>query len=159
MIIISINPNEDINELNINENNDIINELKKINNMDISLLYYWNYDDNYIIKCYGNYENDLFDVNNHILPINGISDILNELSNEIKLYGNIYMILYKNNIMVDYNISNYGCFYYMEDTNIINFSNMDYRQLNITKYTQLQELKLCLNCNKDNIFIISFKYN
>ena len=67
---------------------------QKLNNFLINthMLYWW-YLDEFKYEAYGNIEqNILLDINNHKLPKNGNSDILNECSDNIDIYGNIYII-------------------------------------------------------------------
>lgn len=65
-------------------------QLKKINNGNF--LYYWNNND-FKIYVYGFIESDdTYDINNHKLTKNGISEILENESNEIDIYGDIYIV-------------------------------------------------------------------
>ena len=130
MIIISISVDGNMNEIDLKNSNDILTELISINKLDLELLYNWNYDNN-IIRCYGNYQNTSYDLNNHKLPMNGISNILYESSNEIQLYGNIYILLLNNEKLQNYYISDYGNFHYITneldniDEEIIDTSNLE----------------------------------
>jgi hypothetical protein len=56
-----------------------------------NLLYLWEIDD-FKYEAYGSIESEDKDINIHKLPDNGISDFLEESSNQIDLYGNIYIV-------------------------------------------------------------------
>ena len=56
-----------------------------------NLLYWWEIDD-FKYEAYGSIESEDKDINIHKLPDNGISDFLEESSNQIDLYGNIYIV-------------------------------------------------------------------
>ena len=94
----------------------IKNDIKYFNliiNKDINiyLLYSWLFDgDKY--EAYGNIEQEeCIEKNNHKLPINGISDLLEDNSESIHIYGNIYIIKYNNNNIINLSTSDYGEFY------------------------------------------------
>lgn len=116
MKIISINIDNTIEEINI-KNNNIKNQLNNLTNTqgsnDIELLYNWNYN-NILIKCYGWIDGDESLINKHQLCKSGISDITDCVSENIKLYGNIYILAYNNNNkLIDFDISEYGEFYFL----------------------------------------------
>ena len=86
--ILKINPYGVIKEI------PIINDIKHFNilisrDINIYLLYWWLLDgDKY--EAYGNIEQEeCIEKNNHRLPINGLSDLLEENSDSIHIYGNI----------------------------------------------------------------------
>jgi len=98
MKIVKINIEGNMNEINI----DNIKILENVN-----VLYYWKQFD-IIIKCYGNYCNDDIIYNQHELPPGGISIDDNIESDEIKINSDIYICMFKNDILQDYTISQYG---------------------------------------------------
>ena len=69
----------------------IVDEIKTLDNSEnIDLIYYWNYSDD-VIECYGSMLNN-DSKNNHVLPCGGISNSFEENSEDITLYGNIYIL-------------------------------------------------------------------
>lgn len=107
MSIIRINTDNTMSELKSNKN--WINTIKKNSeNSDINLLYEWYIQNNSKLLLYGNIEGE--QINNHILPSNGISSIFSEMHNNI-LYDNIYIVKLKDNKLVKYTIQEYGEFY------------------------------------------------
>ena len=89
-----------------------INELK-VNNVE--RLYYCKYNDS-IIEIYGCLDSNNGILNTHKLPPNGMSNALDIESNNIEVYGNIYIIKLINNILHNYNIAEYGEFFsYLTD--------------------------------------------
>ncbi len=107
MIIIRINTDNTMSELKSNKN--WINTIKKdSNNSEINLLYEWFIENNSKLLLYGNLVGE--QINNHVLPSNGISSIISEINNNI-LYDNIYIVKLKDNKLVDYTIKEYGEFY------------------------------------------------
>ena len=90
----------------------IVDEIKTLDNSEnIDLIYYWNYSDD-IIECYGSMLNN-DSKNNHVLPCGGISNSFEENSEDITLYGNIYILCKRKKKYIDYHISDYGNFYYI----------------------------------------------
>jgi hypothetical protein len=94
----------------------IQNDIKQFNTLlsrdiNIHLLYWWLLDgDKY--EAYGNIEQEeCIEKNIHKLPINGLSDLLEENSNSIHIYGNIYIIKFNNNNIINITTSDYGEFY------------------------------------------------
>ncbi len=107
MIIIRINTDNTMSELKSNKN--WINTIKKdSNNSEINLLYEWFIENNSKLLLYGNLVGE--QINNHVLPSNGISSIISELNDNI-LYDNIYIVKLKENKLVNYSIREYGEFY------------------------------------------------
>jgi hypothetical protein len=94
----------------------IQNDIKYFNTLisrdiNIHLLYWWLLDGNKY-EAYGNIEQEeCIEKNNHMLPINGLSDLLEENSDSIHIYGNIYIIKFNNNNLININTSDYGEFY------------------------------------------------
>ena len=65
--------------------------LKTLDNSEnIDLIYYWNYSED-VIECYGSMLNNN-SKNNHVLPCGGISNSFEENSEDMTLYGNIYIL-------------------------------------------------------------------
>ena len=73
-------------------------------------MYKWKYN-NDIIEVYGSLDYNNGILNTHKLPPNGISNVLDIESNNIQIYGYIYVIKLVNNILCDYNIAEYGEFF------------------------------------------------
>ena len=90
----------------------IVDEIKTLDNSEnIDLIYYWNNSDD-IIECYGSMLNN-DSKNNHVLPCGGISNSFEENSEDMTLYGNIYILCKRKKKYIDYHISDYGNFYYI----------------------------------------------
>jgi hypothetical protein len=90
----------------------IVDEIKTLDNSEnIDLIYYWNYSDD-IIECYGSMLNN-DSKNNHVLPCGGISNSFEENSEDMTLYGNIYILCKRKKKYINYHISDYGNFYYI----------------------------------------------
>ena len=115
MKIIRININNEMTEMDINNNNNnnILEELNNIDTDEIEEICYWNQFD-IIIKCYGYYSNNniLHNNNNHDLPPGEISTNNIDISN-INIINNIYLVMFKNDLLHDYTISQYGELVYM----------------------------------------------
>ena len=115
MKIISISINNAMKEINI-KNTNINTQLNNLTNTqgngELELIYCWNYNNN-IIKCYSWIDGDESLINKHQLCKSGISEITDIVSENIKLYGNIYILSFNNNKLIDYNISEYGEFYFL----------------------------------------------
>jgi len=103
MKIVKINSDGLMDNIDVSNIDDIINP-------DIQPLYKWKYN-NCIIECYGCLNENKGIINIHKLPGNGISNILEIESNDLKLYGNIYIKKSYKNKLKDLNISEYGEFY------------------------------------------------
>ena len=116
-----------INIENKYDKTNICNYFKEINKNDnYQLIYFWPYND-YIIEVYGiiNDNNEL--LNKHKLPPHGISNIIDIESENIQLYGNIYICKYLNNKLNELNISEYGELYeyysyYLSDNDLMDES-------------------------------------
>ena len=106
MKVILIKVDSSMEEIDVDD----INKLST--NNDIKLLYYWNYN-NSVIKCYGYHINDNSIISNHKLPAGGISNVIDNDSYTYDIYGNIYIVCYQNNKMINYYISEYGNFHYI----------------------------------------------
>ena len=113
MKIVCIQVDNSMDEIEIDDDNILLN-LKKINDIEdnIELIYYWIYD-NCIIECYACLASDKNLKNMHKLPINGISDIIDEKSSDIQLYNNIYIACKKNKKYIDFHVHDYGNFFYI----------------------------------------------
>tara|TARA_B100000161_G_C33523643_1_gene402418 strand:- start:725 stop:1186 length:462 start_codon:yes stop_codon:yes gene_type:complete len=92
--------------------NNILKSLTKlaVNNDSISELYSWNYE-NITTKCYGSYDGDAGFENKHELPPNGVSTFLEEDSSEKLLFGDLFILRFKDNKLLNTSISDYGEFY------------------------------------------------
>ena len=102
-----------------------INTIKRDNsNNEINLLFEWYLSDDSKLLLYGNMEGS--QINNHVLPSNGISSIDINMSNNFTLYDNIYFAKLQDNKIVKYSIQEYGEFYSINyDTEEENSSNSD----------------------------------
>lgn len=95
--------------------------LKTILNKTNSHLLYWWQSGTQKIEAFGSIEqSNQNECNIHKLPVNGLSEILEENSNTIDVYGNLYIIKYINNKIVDLSKEEYLEFY--EITKICDFS-------------------------------------
>jgi hypothetical protein len=110
MLCVQILKDDRMKEIKIKGN--ILKSLNKIstNNDSISELYTWNYE-NITTKCYGCYDGETGFENKHELPPNGISVFLEEESSEKILFGDLFIIRFKDNELINTNISDYGEFY------------------------------------------------
>ena len=99
---------DDINT-NLNKKN-IITTLNKYNELDLKLVYKWNYDSSEI-HCFSCYEGEAGFENKHDLPPFGKSDFLESDSSEQLLFGNIFILKMINGKYVNFEISEYGEFY------------------------------------------------
>ena len=113
--IVRINIDDSMNDLELLiENRNVVNILNKNANKkgknNIRQLYSWT-KDNKIIKCYGWYDGNHDCVNKHELIPYGSSKFLEDDSSTILLYGDIYLLCYDNNKILDFNVSDYANFY------------------------------------------------
>mgnify|MGYP000725216852 CR=1 FL=1 len=70
-------------------------------------LYEWIHSSkNYV--CYGWFDGDAGFENKHELIPSGISSFLEEDSSEILLFGDIFMVCYQNEKLIDFSVSEYG---------------------------------------------------
>ena len=122
--IIKINIDNTMENININEKKILEEELMKNTNFkgyeNIKELYTWNKKK---IRAYGwisgsNYKNI------HKLPPCGITNN-SQLSNEIELYGNIFIVSFENNNIINYNISEYGELHYILTDDLKEYSNSE----------------------------------
>ena len=110
MLCVQIFKDDKMKEINIKGKN-ILKSLEKISTNDnISELYSWEYE-NVTTKCYGSYDGEAGFENKHELPPNGISTFLEENSSEKLLFGDLFIVRFKNDIPIDTSISDYGEFY------------------------------------------------
>ena len=114
-----------MDEITIKFNKNMIPLLKSISITqgfdEMKHLYSWNYDSD-IIKCYGWYGGENSFINPHKLPQGGNSDLFDEESSLIKLYGDIFIIRFKGVVPIDISISDYSIFY---SNNFEDFSDCD----------------------------------
>ena len=113
--VVRINIDGSMNDLELTiENRNVVNILNKNANKkgknNIRQLYSWT-KDNKIIKCYGWYDGNHDCVNKHELIPYGSSKFLEDDSSTILLYGDIYLLCYDNNKILDFNVSDYANFY------------------------------------------------
>ena len=111
MLCVQILKDDTMKEIKVKEKN-IIKSLTKssTNSENISELYIWEYD-NIIIKCYGCYDGDYGFENKHELPPNGVSNFLEEDSSEKLLFGDLFILRFKDDKLINTSISDYGEFY------------------------------------------------
>jgi len=131
MLIVRINKDGSMNDIEIQKltNKNLINKLKKhitTNCFDDSIkeLYYWNYEEN-IIKCYGWYQGEYGFENKHELIPNGNSKFLEEDSSEKLLFGDIFIICFQNDKIINFNVSDYALLYDQLFENFDNCSDED----------------------------------
>lgn len=113
--IVRININGSMNDLELNiENRNVVNILNKNSNKkgknNIRHLYSWTKDSK-IIKCFGWYDGDHDCVNKHELIPYGSSKFLEDDSSTILLYGDIFLLCYDNNKLLDFSVKDYADFY------------------------------------------------
>lgn len=113
--VVRINIDGSMNDLELTiENRNVVNILNKNANKkgknNIRQLYSWT-KDNKIIKCYGWYDGNHDCVNKHELIPYGSSKFLEDDSSTILLYGDIYLLCYDNNKILDFYVSDYANFY------------------------------------------------
>ena len=96
---INIQNIKNLTDKSINQGSDNIQELFK-----------WNYE-KYIIKCYGWYDGVNSFENEHNLPSGGNSDFIDLESNEINLYGDIFIVKFIKDKICDLTIEEYSVFY------------------------------------------------
>ena len=113
--VVRINIDGSMNDLELLiENRNVVNILNKNANKkgknNIRQLYSWT-KDNKIIKCYGWYDGNHDCVNKHELIPYGSSKFLEDDSSTILLYGDIYLLCYDNNKILDFSVSDYANFY------------------------------------------------
>jgi hypothetical protein len=127
MSILRINTDDSMCEISTGKN--WMNTIKKDSgNNDINLLFEWYLCDNYKLFLYGSIRGN--QINNHVLPSNGVSSIDINLSNNFILYDNIYFVKLCNNNIVKYKIKEYGEFYSVN----YDSSSEDYNELEDDEY-------------------------
>ena len=116
MKLIKINTDNTIENINLTLNSDIKKKLSKHTTNkgsgDIIELYNWN---NKKIRAYG-WITGTFNENNHKLPPCGESSTIVEPSEELTVYGTIYIVAFNKNKIIDYDISEYGELHYILTT-------------------------------------------
>lgn len=117
------------------------------------LLYWWEYDSKKY-EAYGSIEqSNSLECNIHKLPINGYSEILEEDSSMIDLYGSIYIVKYDNNKIVDLTQEEYSEFY--EITKICDLSDDSEdihrfdEEVNIEQNKDLQQVTYNFNIKQE----------
>lgn len=111
MLCVQILKDDTMKEVKVKSNN-ILKNLNRlsINNDSISELYTWTYE-NITTKCYGSYDGDAGFENKHELPPNGVSNFLEEDSSEKLLFGDIFILRFEGDKLINTSISDYGEFY------------------------------------------------
>lgn len=111
MYCVHILKDDSMKEIKI-KGNDILKTLNKIssNSENICELYSWEYE-SITTKCYGSYDGDAGFENKHELPPNGISSFLEEDSSEKLLFGDLFIVRFKDDKIISTTISDYGEFY------------------------------------------------
>ena len=136
----------DLNILNINNSN-LINKLHKISTSkgsdNITELYNWN---NNQIRAYGWISG--INKNEHKLPPDGKSTINIKSSDEIVLYGNIFIIAFNKTKIIDYSIAEYGELHYILTSTDYDSNDSD---LNDSDKIQKSNNVEMININIDNL--------
>ena len=143
MKVILINIDGSMEEVDIED----INKLST--NNDIQILYQWNYN-NSVIKCYGNYIQDNSIISNHKLPAGGMSDIIDGDSYTYDIYGNIYIVCFQNDKIVDYDISDYGNFHYIMNETYNVYDSDDISDEEVLEPQIIVDKTILHNTNKSN---------
>ena len=118
MLILCINTDNTINEIdlkkfNLKDCHKILTDLNDTRGCDnIEKIYSWAYE-NTIVEMYGWLLGESLIKNNHKLPPFGQSNIIDENSEDMILYGNIYILCREANNYIDYHIYDYGNFHYI----------------------------------------------
>jgi hypothetical protein len=102
-----------MDELNISSKN-VLKKLKANSksqgNDELNKLYSWNFEGD-DIHCYGWYDGEKGFENLHDLPHGGKSDFIDEDSSEKIIYGDLFILKYRGDALVDINVSDYSVFY------------------------------------------------
>ena len=102
-----------MDELNISSKN-VLKKLKANSksqgNDELNKLYSWNFEGDDIC-CYGWYDGEKGFENLHDLPHGGKSDFIDEDSSEKIIYGDLFILKYRGDALVDINVSDYSVFY------------------------------------------------
>jgi len=146
IIKINIDNTIEIIDLNINNSN-LINKLHKISTSkgsdNITELYNWN---NNQIRAYGWISG--INKNEHKLPPDGKSTINIKSSDEIVLYGNIFIIAFNKTKIIDYSIAEYGELHYILTSTDYDSNDSD---LNDSDKIQKSNNVEMININIDNL--------
>tara|TARA_Y100001970_G_C13840134_1_gene654041 strand:- start:131 stop:607 length:477 start_codon:yes stop_codon:yes gene_type:complete len=146
IIKINIDNTIEIIDLNINNSN-LINKLQKIStnkgSNNITELYNWN---NNQIRAYGWISG--INKNEHKLPPDGKSTINIKSSDEIILYGNIFIIAFNKTKIIDYSIAEYGELHYILTSTDYDSNDSD---LNDSDKIQKSNNVEMININIDNL--------
>ena len=146
IIKINIDNTIEIIDLNINNSN-LINKLHKISTSkgsdNITELYNWN---NNLIRAYGWISG--INKNEHKLPPDGKSTINIKSSDEIVLYGNIFIIAFNKTKIIDYSIAEYGELHYILTSTDYDSNDSD---LNDSDKIQKSNNVEMININIDNL--------
>ena len=108
--LLKINTLGNISELSISNTDKAFTNLLK-QEPNVHLLYWWKIN-SYVYQVYGNLECDsTTEKNNHILPPNGTSDIIDIDSESILVYGSMFLIKTCSQEKIDLTMDDYGEFY------------------------------------------------
>tara|TARA_B110000967_G_scaffold205247_1_gene249381 strand:+ start:100 stop:594 length:495 start_codon:yes stop_codon:yes gene_type:complete len=99
----------------------LIDASKSQGSHELTKIYTWKFEGTDIC-CYAWYGGDKGFENSHDLPQGGKSDFIDEDSSEITLYGDIFIVKYHNNNIININISDYSVFYSDSFDNFSNYS-------------------------------------
>jgi hypothetical protein len=151
MIIIKIDTEDNIYNIDLEYDTDIFLSLKNIDSNTLELIYEWDYE-NDIIQCYGCLESDCNIKNKHTLPSYGLSNIIDEKSEECNIYGNIYICNKKSN--KNFYDSDYGTLYFnINEYNNENMDNTDDNKIEIFKNDMIKndlfKNKYISNCDTE----------
>jgi|TARA_Y100000389_G_scaffold204839_1_gene260064 hypothetical protein len=111
MYCVQILKNDEMKEVKVKQSN-ILKSLTKLatTNGSICELYSWDLE-NIKTICYGSYDGESGFENKHELPPNGISNFLEEDSSEKMLFGDLFIVRFQNDKLINTAISDYGEFY------------------------------------------------
>ena len=111
MNIIRINVNGSMNDIKVKSTKNLLMNLKKISNNSgldkINELYVWNYD-NKDIKAFGWINGDEGYENKHKLIPAGNSKFLDQNSEDITVYGDIFICAFVKDKLNNFNVSDYA---------------------------------------------------
>ena len=111
MKIVRVKIDGTMDELSISKTKNITKTLESLaiskGTSQFKNLYEWNHDMKKI-ECYGWFDGDMGFENKHELIPNGNSSFLEEDSSEILLFGDIFILIKKNNKIIDLDIATYG---------------------------------------------------
>jgi len=110
-------------------------------NDELTNIYKWHFEGE-IIACFGWYDGDKGFENSHDLPYGGESSFIEEDSSEKILYGDVFILKYKDEKVFDITISDYSVFY---SDRFDNFSNYGSDNDDICDTHELQENEVLID--------------